>query len=347
MNIQGGDYTNTYCIFNFFMNTREYKCLAYGPGLLEEGTIGQPTEFIIQARNDHDENRTSGRDNFQVKVTQTGDAPKEIPSELVDNDDGTYHISYQVDEPAEVKIDITFENAKGKMIPIRGSPYHASFIEKGHSNLITGPAMQKHVTSSLEQINTFIQDTNKGIALKDKDVENDVKQLINVKDLVEEVFSRNDEMIFWLDCVDETLKLFQSKGIAKDSQLKTIRKQFDLWKNLKKNSKEVKKEITPFVENETEKTKQMIRKLEDDLKTYNSDLKKREFYYYKTGPDAAIEKLGGVGSEITDFEERIEDLGYNCGKFGKPDLIQQSIDSVKNIKSEIDVMNILWDHIKL
>jgi len=201
MNIQGGDYTNTWCTFNFFMNTREYKCLAYGPGLLEGGAAGTPSEFIIQARNDHDENRKSGRDNFAVKITSLGEETKVIESELVDNNDGTYRVTYTVDEPAEVKIEISFENEKQKMVPIRGSPYHASFTDKapaGH-NLITGPAMAKYISSSLEQIAEFISTTSKGVNLKDKDVENDVKELIAVKEHVENVQSRNDEMIFWLD----------------------------------------------------------------------------------------------------------------------------------------------------
>jgi dynein heavy chain, axonemal len=98
MNIQGGDYTNTYCNFSFFMNTREYKCLAYGPGLLEGGACGHETEFIIQARNDHDENRKSGRDHFEVKVTIEGEKPQQIDAELIDNDDGTYLVKYKVDE---------------------------------------------------------------------------------------------------------------------------------------------------------------------------------------------------------------------------------------------------------
>ena len=72
------------------MNTRAYKSLAYGPGLLPEGAVGNPTEFIIQARNDLGENRKSGRDNFQVKIYATGENPKEIPCRVFDKDDGQY-----------------------------------------------------------------------------------------------------------------------------------------------------------------------------------------------------------------------------------------------------------------
>ena len=79
------------------MNTKEHKWLAYGPGLLEGGAIGSPTEFIIQARNNHDENRTNGRDNFIVKIMKVGEEQKPIECKLVDNDNGTYTVTYQID----------------------------------------------------------------------------------------------------------------------------------------------------------------------------------------------------------------------------------------------------------
>lgn len=46
--------------------------------MLEGGAVGSPTEFIIQARNSNDENRTSGRDNFTVKIAKAGGEPKQI-----------------------------------------------------------------------------------------------------------------------------------------------------------------------------------------------------------------------------------------------------------------------------
>jgi dynein heavy chain len=70
LSIQGGDLTTTFANFTYFMNTRAYKSLAYGAGLLQDCCIGTPVEFIIQARNDLGENRKSGRDHFIVKITQ-------------------------------------------------------------------------------------------------------------------------------------------------------------------------------------------------------------------------------------------------------------------------------------
>ena len=56
-----------------------------------------------------------------------------IPCEILDPDNGQYTVKYQVEEECEVKIEILFEDDKGKMVPLRGSPYRASFNPKtGH-----------------------------------------------------------------------------------------------------------------------------------------------------------------------------------------------------------------------
>ena len=174
-----------------------------------------------------------------------------------------------------------------------------------------------------------------------------MKVLINVKESVESVQKRNDEIVLQLDCLDESLKMFQHEGIAKDSQIKNIRKLFEEWNHLKKLAKETKKEILPFVQNETDKNNSQIKKLEEDLKVYTAELKKRDFYQFKTGVEISKQKLESVGEELKHFDDKIEDLGYNAESFGNPDLITNSQKSVENIKHEILSMNTLWTHIDL
>jgi hypothetical protein len=58
--------------------------------------VGEDIEFWIQARNDDGENRTSGRDEFSVKIMTEDEVSEEIPCEIKDNDDGTYSVVYQV-----------------------------------------------------------------------------------------------------------------------------------------------------------------------------------------------------------------------------------------------------------
>lgn len=171
LSIQGGDLTTTSCLFTYFMNTRAYKSLAYGPGLLPESAVGHPTEFVIQARNDLGENRKSGRDVFEVKITKVGDNA-EILNQLHDKDNGSYEVKYQVEEECDVKIEIYFQDDKGKMVPLRGSPYKASFSGKSAAgvNNIVGPAMEKYIKGGLEELHNFIIETTKGAQTKDKNI---------------------------------------------------------------------------------------------------------------------------------------------------------------------------------
>ena len=97
-----------------------------------------------------------------------------------------------------------------------------------------------------------------------------------------------------LDQLEETLNFLQSKSLAKDSQLKQTKKLFEDWVNLKKLAKETQKEIQPLVQTETQKNNNQIAKLEEDLKVYTQELKKRDFYKYECGRENALTKLDNV-----------------------------------------------------
>ena len=114
----------------------------------------------------------------------------DVPCEVIDKDDGQYLVKYQVDCECETKIDILFEDDKGKMVPLRGSPYKSAFTAKSQPNVnnLTGPAMGRYIANELESIHNFISETSKGSQTKDKNI-NDVKVLISVKDSVDSVFN--------------------------------------------------------------------------------------------------------------------------------------------------------------
>lgn len=187
--------TNTFVHFNYFMNTRAGMSLCYGPGVQESNASGHQVEFVIQARNDNAENRSSGRDEFKITITTIEDQPQVIESEILDRDDGSYLITYQVDEPCEVTVEVLFKNDKQKFVPLRGSPYKASFQEDVNPNMnkLIGPGIQKHVMAQIEQLQEFMKETTAGLNVKDKDLQ-DVKELIKVKDYYETVNNQGDSI---------------------------------------------------------------------------------------------------------------------------------------------------------
>jgi dynein heavy chain len=121
--IGNGDLTTTWIPFQYFLDTKSAKSLVYGPGVLKENLAGTETEFMIVGRNELNENRTSGRDTFIVKIKKEIPKPADFDEEanggpykakydsrevpVVDNEDGTYKVKYTVEEESEVEVHVS------------------------------------------------------------------------------------------------------------------------------------------------------------------------------------------------------------------------------------------------
>lgn len=152
------------------MNTRAYKSLCFGPGILKEQSVGEPIEFVIQARNDEGQNRRSGRDQFQVIIKNQDGV--EVPCEISDHDDGQYFVKYVMETEGTCNIQVLFCDDKGKMVPLRGSPYQSSFVAStpANYNLLNGPLLPKYVTKVIEQSQSWMKESSAAANTKDKDL---------------------------------------------------------------------------------------------------------------------------------------------------------------------------------
>jgi len=100
-------------------------------------------------------------------------------------DNGTYEVSYEVQEACKVEITILFEDDKQNMVPIRGSPYRAGFIEgqKAADNIMVGGAMERHIKKEMERLTSDLSNLKKETVTKEKDLKN-VKVLLGIQDSV-------------------------------------------------------------------------------------------------------------------------------------------------------------------
>ncbi len=100
------------------------------------------------------------------------DSNQEVPCEIDDHDDGQYFVKYQVDQECSVNIHILFKDDKEKMVPLRGSPYQASFsaATKAEANLLSGTTLPKYVTKSIEQQQLWMKESSNSANTKDKDL---------------------------------------------------------------------------------------------------------------------------------------------------------------------------------
>jgi len=140
---------------------------------------------------------------------------------------------------------------------------------------------------------------------KDKNLE-DIKCLISVFDSVASVMENQDTMMLQLDQLEETLNLLTSMNMGKESQVKQTKKLFDDWANLKKIAKDVKKEINPLVTQETGKNNNNIAKLEEDLKAYFQEMKKRDFYKYDCGKELLRRSLTASSTRLPSSKRKLK-----------------------------------------
>jgi len=184
--IGNGDLTTTWVPFQYFLDTKANKSLVYGPGILKDNLVSHETEFVIVARNELNENRTSGRDQYIVKIKTEVPKPADYDEEkdgpyrpkydsmdvpVVDNDDGSYRVKYTFNEEREVEVHV-YLMVKEEPVPIRGSPYKASFnsTAKPADNTLAGPLMQAHFKQEISDLMDYMSKKEKSISTKGKDL---------------------------------------------------------------------------------------------------------------------------------------------------------------------------------
>ena len=129
--------------------------------------------------------------------------------------------------------------------------------------------MDRYVKSELEKLKEFVDEKIKEVTLdQEKEIETNVKNLIRVKDNVEEVQSKHEQTVLRLDQLDESLKLLHSQGLVKDAFLKQLKKLSEGYTGLKTKTKETKKNIESHVQNESDKNKNLIKRHEDQIKKF-------------------------------------------------------------------------------
>lgn len=261
--IGNGDLTTTWIPFQYFLDTKSAKSLVYGPGVLKENLAGTETEFVIVGRNELNENRTSGRDTFIVKIKKELPKPADYDEEangpyktkydsrevpVIDNEDGTYKVKYTVEEESEVEVHVSLM-VKEEPQSIRGSPYVASFntTAKPSDNTLVGALMQAHFKQEMNDLADYMSKKEKSIATKGKDLQ-DVPVLLTIKEEIEDVFKNEGKTTLKIDQLEESSKMFGAAVPKVKVDSSKFGKIVTNWNNVKNNAKGTKKTIAPIVE---------------------------------------------------------------------------------------------------
>jgi len=115
----------------------------YGPGI-EGGNTADPAIFTIVSKNSKGVPLTTGGFPVEVEVTESDQDP--CPCEVVDNNDGTYTVSYQPSEPGTHCVDVMLRTKKPLFYDhIKDSPYYVPIVPGTDANnsLVYGPGLEE------------------------------------------------------------------------------------------------------------------------------------------------------------------------------------------------------------
>jgi filamin len=111
------------------------KTEVHGPGL-KDGQAEKPTTLKIIARDPQGHQRTDGGDNFAVHV----DGPTHVTPQIHDNGDGTYDVTYKVDEPGDYKVNVTVDGKPIAHLPV---DVHIRPAPSAAHSYAAGPGLNK------------------------------------------------------------------------------------------------------------------------------------------------------------------------------------------------------------
>lgn len=169
-------FTNGAVVLPYFAVTDCSKSVAFGPGLLTSeaasaNAVGEPTMFIIKAKDKSSKNRSCGMDEFVVRIEsidigrKSGSGSDEfvdsvvnppssgsnIPSTIKDDGDGCYTVTWTPPAAGTYRISIDFAGTfGGRAGALRGSPFvaNAVLVSSSEENKKEGTTVSVGISSN-------------------------------------------------------------------------------------------------------------------------------------------------------------------------------------------------------
>jgi hypothetical protein len=82
---------------------------------------------------------------------------------------------------------------------------------------LTGPAVVNYITKQLKDISDFIEVTKENIEIRNKNIRENVQELINVMVNLEKIRVKNDDDVLTLDTIEEILNFLKKKEFGKEN----------------------------------------------------------------------------------------------------------------------------------
>lgn len=312
--LQGDSFTTTFQSFSFFAISAAHLCFAYGPGVLSGGASGEPTCFIIQARDAQRALRTRGGDEFTIEIEIEESGLIYTPSlQIQDLDNGKYLVSYSLPKAGEYKIHISFNGTfGGEAGPIHGSPYTATFDDTvtREMNLITGKLVLDQLLHDLLTLQQSCKDCNVGLEQPLADAswspEQTTAALIAFKEHVFLVEKRGQDIITSIDELRAEIAFLKDSSINMTKELELLQSIEMSWSEILRKIPTASARIAPLIAAQGLKFRGEIDPYLESLRAKDLQLRSKPFWSFEVG---VWQALKAIAEEKTTLEQ--DQIIYN------------------------------------
>jgi len=211
ISLEGDSFTTTFQKFSYFSVTNANTCIMYGPGILNGCAIAEEVSFVVQARDDFGNNRTTGGDEFAVTITMRDDAEDSEPIRVAgilteDLHNGKYLITYIAKYEGKYTVHVDFMGTfGGKAGPLRGSGLEITFSKTAprENNMMSGDLVIKNLREDIKNLQEFTDLMSKNVLVRVRDdswsSEEQIQVLMRIKESLMIIESRADATSLLVD----------------------------------------------------------------------------------------------------------------------------------------------------
>ena len=336
--------------FSIYYDTDAGKSIFFGPACITGGTPNVPTSLKIRARNDENENRLSGLDNFEVTVVSENDMTKSVETKILDLNDGTYICTFTPPDNDKYRISVKLIGDKEK-VDIRGSPVSVEFsgTDPANNEMVGKYMVEKFLKENVEKLEEEMKRLENSSITEGKDL-NDINVLIDIKNSNKEIEKVSDNFDLKINqlleyYIDEKIgeKKALSKEVHKD-RIENLSKMHAKLEEIRKNSAQ---EISPIINDKTIDYQNEIKDFYSELNKFGPAIKKENFATdYNMGYERAFEDIDKKKAELDELDKKLQNYTKIMSNLGYPEETAGCIKSIENSKNEIELVTEMWSFIK-
>ena len=355
ISLEGDSFTTTFQRFSYFSVTNAATCIMYGPGILDGCAIGEEVSFVIQARDDNSNNRTTGGDEFAVSITMREDGEDSEPIRVAgilveDLRNGKYLVTYIAKYEGRYKVNVDFMGTfGGKAGPLRGSGLEIQFslTAPRENNMMSGDLVIRALKADIQHLQDFTEEMSKNVLVRVRDdswsSEEQIQVLMRIKESLMVVEAKADATTLLVDRSECILHYLVDQNIMINGMDEVLAASKFLWEKILREAPHIQNKIAPMMRAHSSKIKSDIGSYEAHLKEYKAALGKADFYMYATGTRRALELLEAAEATHAKEKQTCDKMAHIANVFECLKDMDNSMRLMSEVQDLLSDFKVMWE----